>query len=120
MLRGQLHGLGRGNQSICVYLHTMRTIADALAAINERVSNSDLTMYALNGLGREYDNFVISAQNRETPFTFAELKARFLNHAQWLHDQEQKVSNGFDIDRSSSFFSKSVNSGRNNNSGNMV
>ncbi|RZC62572.1 hypothetical protein C5167_024320 [Papaver somniferum] len=109
MLHNQLSGIRKGNLSILVYLQTIKTLADSLAVIGERVSEADLTMCVLNGLSRTYDNFVISANNRETPFTFAELKPRLLNHEQWLLDQEQDMSNNFDPQHPSAFCSRNIN-----------
>ncbi|XP_026429243.1 uncharacterized protein LOC113325254 [Papaver somniferum] len=109
MLHNQLSGVRKGNLSILVYLHNVKSLGDSLAAIGERVSETFLTMYVLNGLGRAYDNFVISANNRETPFTFAELKPRLMNHEQWLLDKEQDMSINFDSQHPSAFYSRNGN-----------
>lgn len=65
-----------------------------------------LCMHVLNGLGREFDNFVIAAQNREHPFTFAELNPRLLNHEQWLVAQHQDTQSMFDSQNPSAFYGK--------------
>ncbi|XP_026384828.1 uncharacterized protein LOC113280419 [Papaver somniferum] len=61
-------------------------------------------MYVLNGRGRAYDTFVISAQNRETPYTFDELKARLLTREQWLGAQNQDY--GSILDNPSTFYGR--------------
>ncbi|XP_026443507.1 uncharacterized protein LOC113343582, partial [Papaver somniferum] len=111
MLRNQLHNVKKGNMTILVYLQNIKTIADSLAAIGERVSNSDLTMYVLNVLGRDYDNFVVAAHNRKVPYTFAELKPRLLNHEQWLLEQHQDSSFVFETQLPTSLYSRNGNSG---------
>lgn len=68
-------------------------------------------MCILNGLGRDYDNFVISAYNREVSFTFAEIKARLLNHEQWIHEQQHDQSSQFDSQNASAFYGRNVQNG---------
>ncbi|XP_026432754.1 uncharacterized protein LOC113330109 [Papaver somniferum] len=62
MLRAQLFGIRKRNLHILVYLQKIKKIADSVAAIGEKVNESDLIMYVLNGLETEYDNFVVSDQ----------------------------------------------------------
>ncbi|XP_026420737.1 uncharacterized protein LOC113316800 isoform X2 [Papaver somniferum] len=112
MLKNQLHNIKKGNLTILVYLQNIKTIADSLAAIGEKMSDSDLVMYVLHGLGREFDTFVVAAQNRETPFTFAELKPRLLNHEQWIIEQHQDSSTIFD-QHPTTLYGKNGNGGNN-------
>lgn len=60
MLRGQLQTIKRGARTVAEYVQEVKSISDSLASINERVVEYDIVMYVLNGLGREYDNFVTS------------------------------------------------------------
>lgn len=80
-----------------------------------RVSNEDIVMYTLNGLGREYNQFVITSQHHETPYNFSELRSRFIHHEQWLKNQDQDSTNALDSTNAPSAFYSS--SGRGNNSG---
>lgn len=109
MLRAQLFGMKKGNLNVLVYLQKIKTIAYSLAAIGENISDSDLIMHVINSLGREYDNFVISVQNRDTPYTFGELKARFLTHEQWLYDQERDTSTSFYVTNTSGLYARGGN-----------
>lgn len=84
ILRNQLHNIRKYSDPMIVYLHHIKEITDSLVAINEHVSELDLMTYTLNGVGREYDNFVISTQNRDVPFTFGALKSRLIQHKQWI------------------------------------
>ncbi|XP_026450662.1 uncharacterized protein LOC113350755 [Papaver somniferum] len=108
MLQNQLINIRKGNSTILVYLYAIKTIVDSLATISEKVNESDLMVYILNGLGRAYDNFVISAQNRETSFTFVEIKPRSLSHEQWLTDKAQDISMTFDSQHPSAFYGRNV------------
>ncbi|XP_026419753.1 uncharacterized protein LOC113315711 [Papaver somniferum] len=127
MLRNQLHNFKKGNLTILVYLHNVKNIADSLAAIGEKVSDIDLVMYVLNGLGREFDTFVIAAQNRENLFSFTELKPRLLNHEQWLLEQQTTSNNIYDTHHQYAFYSKNGNTntfsgngrGKSKNNGNF-
>lgn len=65
-------------------------------------------MYTLNGVGREYDNFVVSTQNRDVPFTFNELRSRLIHHEQWLSTQEADLTKSLDSAMNSAFFTKTT------------
>lgn len=97
MLRSQLHSIRRGNSTIFEFLQHIKSISDSLAEIGESVPDSDLVMYVLSGLGRDYSRFVITMQNREIPLSFSELRCRLVTHEQWIKDQD---------DDSNSFFAK--------------
>ncbi|KAI3935864.1 hypothetical protein MKW92_042353 [Papaver armeniacum] len=96
MLRGQLQTIKRGARIVAEYVQEVKSISDSLAAINDKVGESDIVMYVLNGLGRDYDNFVISIHNRETPISFADLKAKVLTHEQWLKAQHLETTISLD------------------------
>lgn len=103
MLKGRLQSVKRGNRSVTEYLQEVKSISDSLASIKERVVDGDLVMYVLNGLGRDYDNFVISVQNRENPLSFADLKAKLATHEQWLKDHHLETAAALDSVSSSAF-----------------
>ncbi|XP_026435166.1 uncharacterized protein LOC113332880 [Papaver somniferum] len=114
MLRTQLHGIKKGNQSIVVYIQKIKTIADSLAAIGEKVSDADLMMFVMNGLSSDYDMFVVSSQNRETPYTFGELKARLLSHEQFLVERRHRHTHVYD-NQNTALYAKGNSTGYNNN-----
>jgi uncharacterized protein (DUF2132 family) len=53
-LKEELTLIQRGNRSITEYLHPVKTLADELAIIDHPVSDDDLTLYVLNGLGPDF------------------------------------------------------------------
>lgn len=57
----------------------MRAIADELAFIGTPVSDDDLMIQILNGLGSEF-NSVVAAANAKDHISFADLHAMLLSH----------------------------------------
>ena len=49
-----------GAKPIAKFLHGIKAIVDELSMIDQRVSNEDLILYVLNGLGFEFTEFVSS------------------------------------------------------------
>ncbi|XP_026459878.1 uncharacterized protein LOC113360598 [Papaver somniferum] len=115
LLRTQLNGIKKGNQSIIDHLKKIKTIADSLAAIGEKVSGEDVIMFLLNGLGSEYDVFVVSSQNRETPYTFGEIKARLLSHEKFLSERQHQSTKLYDEQTVTAFYGRNGSTGYNNN-----
>ncbi|GAV61819.1 LOW QUALITY PROTEIN: UBN2 domain-containing protein, partial [Cephalotus follicularis] len=53
-LRLDLHNVSKGADSMAVYLQKVKSISDALALASTPVSDEDLIIYILGGLGDEY------------------------------------------------------------------
>lgn len=83
-LKEDLTLLQRGSQSIIEYLHSVKNIADEFALIDAPVTNDDLTLYILNGLGLEYHEIVAPIRTHATFLTFEELHNLFLGHERYL------------------------------------
>jgi hypothetical protein len=66
------------------FLHTVKAIADELSLIDAPVSDDDLTLYVLNGLGSEFRDMVAPIHTRETALSFAELHDLLIGHEQYL------------------------------------
>ncbi|XP_026384414.1 uncharacterized protein LOC113279998 [Papaver somniferum] len=118
ILRTQLHGIIKGNQSVVVYLQKIKSIDDSSAAIGEKVNDADLMMFVMNGLGPEYDVFVISSQNRETPYSFGELKAKLLSHEQFLSERQHHHTTVYDAQNVTAKHSRNNSNGHNRRNGN--
>ncbi|KAL5758948.1 hypothetical protein ACOSP7_021559 [Xanthoceras sorbifolium] len=58
-LKQQLQGLKKGLSSINEYLLKIKEITDGLRSVGQAVSDQDLLLNALNGLGQEYDSVVV-------------------------------------------------------------
>jgi hypothetical protein len=72
-LKESLTLLQKGDQSIFNYMQVVRTIVDELAMIDTPLSNDDITLYVLNGLGTNYKDIIAPIRTRETSLTFEEL-----------------------------------------------
>ncbi|GMY20342.1 hypothetical protein FCV25MIE_15581 [Fagus crenata] len=53
-LKEELTLIQRGNRSIPNYLHAVKALADEIAIIDHPISDNDLTLYVLNGLGPDF------------------------------------------------------------------
>ncbi|GAV68966.1 UBN2 domain-containing protein [Cephalotus follicularis] len=72
-LRLDLHNVSKGADSMEIYLQKVKSISDALALASTPVSDKDLIIYILGGLGDEYRAFVTSISTRGTSITLADL-----------------------------------------------
>lgn len=53
-IKNQLQRCTKGDKSISDYLFSVKSLADELAVIDKSLSDDDVTLYILNGLGTEY------------------------------------------------------------------
>ena len=73
-----------GNCSITKYLHSVKTIADELALIDAPLSQDDITLYVLHGLGSDFRDIVAPIRARESSLSFEELHDLLLGHEAYL------------------------------------
>ncbi|XP_018813519.1 uncharacterized protein LOC108985616 [Juglans regia] len=83
-LKESLTLLQRGDQSIADYLQATRTTIDELAMIDAPVSDDDVTLYVLNGLGSDYRDIVAPIRTRATSLSFEELHDVLSSHEAYL------------------------------------
>lgn len=57
-LKEDLTHIQQGSRTVSEFLHAIKVIADELSLIDALVSNDDLTLYVLNGLGYEFCDMV--------------------------------------------------------------
>ncbi|XP_052489427.1 uncharacterized protein LOC128042429 [Gossypium raimondii] len=69
-LKGSLHSLSRGDDSIVIYMDRAKQIFDQLGALNAAISEDDLVDHILRGLGADYRPFVrnLEAKLQSTSF----------------------------------------------------
>ncbi|KAK2972860.1 hypothetical protein RJ640_028388 [Escallonia rubra] len=72
-LKERLLTNSRGTRSIQEYLQHMRAIADDLALVDNPLSEDDLVLYILAGVGPEFKEMAAALRARDTPITFDEL-----------------------------------------------
>lgn len=84
-IKNQLQRCTKGDKSISDYLFSVKSFADELAVIDKSLSDDDVTLYILNGLGTEYRDTAASIRTRERSFTFEELHSHLLAHDDYIH-----------------------------------
>lgn len=62
-----------GNRTVTEFLQAIKLIADELAIIDHPISDEDLSLYILNGLGPKYREIAALIRARENSLTFEEL-----------------------------------------------
>lgn len=80
-LRDQLSRLSKDTKSVTDYLREIRAITDEFSIAGSPVSNSELVVKILSGLGPEYSNIVVAIRTRENLILYDELSGL-------LQDQE--------------------------------
>lgn len=86
-LRRRLQTTTRGGQSCNTFFETMRGIVDQLATVGEPVSDADLVCYVLNGLGSEFNSFIVALTTRTDPISLTDLHGFLLTHEALLSSQ---------------------------------
>lgn len=78
-LKTKLQMSKKGSSSISEYLHNIKVVIDTLAATGNRVDDTDVRVYILNGFPHEYAPFVTSIRVRAELVTTDELHALLLS-----------------------------------------
>ena len=85
----------RGTRTVTEFLHGIKVIVDELAIIDHPVSDDDLTLYILNGLGPEFREIVAPIRARETSLKFEEIHDLLIGHESYLRQQENQSAATF-------------------------
>jgi len=88
-IKNQIQQCTKGDKTITNYLFSVKSLADELVVIDKTLSDDDLTLYILNGLGSEYRDIAASIRTRERPFTFEELHSHLLAHDDYIRRESQ-------------------------------
>ncbi|XP_041020426.1 uncharacterized protein LOC121262057 [Juglans microcarpa x Juglans regia] len=73
-----------GSRFVTKFLQSIKMIADELAIIDHPVSDDDLTLYILNGLGPEFREITAPIRARETSMKFGELHNLLVGHENYI------------------------------------
>lgn len=87
-LKEELTLIQRGNRSISDYLHAVKALANEIAIIDHPISDDDLTLYVLNGLGSEFREIAASIRAREKSLAFEELHDLLVGYENYLRRLE--------------------------------
>jgi len=83
-LKEDLTLIQKGNRSIQEYLHAVKVLADEIALIDYPISDDDLTLYILHGLGSDFREIAAPIRAREKSLTFEELHDLLVGHDSYL------------------------------------
>ncbi|OIT26404.1 retrovirus-related pol polyprotein from transposon tnt 1-94, partial [Nicotiana attenuata] len=113
-LRDLLAKTTRDSKSVSDYLREIRSLADELATAGAPISNAELVVEILSGLGHEYREISAAIRARDTPISYEELLDKLSDHELFLKHEElkkntlsitanvaQKGSNNHTLDRNS-------------------
>jgi hypothetical protein len=81
----------RGSRTVTKFLQAIKLTADELARINHPVTDDDLTLYVLNGLGPDFREIATLIRAREHPIQFEELHDLLIGHECYLRRLEQQT-----------------------------
>ncbi|KAK6141920.1 hypothetical protein DH2020_024341 [Rehmannia glutinosa] len=70
----------KGDLSITDYVHHMQGIADNIQAASHSISEDDLILHILNGLGSEYESIVVNLNVRADNITLQDVQYEFQTH----------------------------------------
>jgi len=88
-IKNQIQHCTKGEKSITDCLFSVKSLADELTVIDRKISDDDLTLYVLNGLGSDYRDIAASIRTREKPFTSEELHSHLLAHDEYIRRETQ-------------------------------
>ncbi|KAI5336426.1 hypothetical protein L3X38_015693 [Prunus dulcis] len=91
-LKERLTLLRRENKSVSEYLQEVRVIADELAIIDVPLSDDDLLLYILNGVGSDFKEIAAVVRSRDTSISFENLHDKLVEHEAALKRDDTVVA----------------------------
>ena len=88
-LKGELHNLKKGADSVDAYLRKIKVVRDKLLAVGVILDDEELLHITLKGLPKEYNAFRSAIRTRSTPLSFDELSTM-------LNGEEESLNEGLD------------------------
>ncbi|KAL5776957.1 hypothetical protein ACOSP7_009883 [Xanthoceras sorbifolium] len=99
-VQAQIQATKKGSLSITDYILKMRGFSDSLAAVGQPMSNKDLMLHVLQGLGSEYDAVIVT-------ITMSIYEAQFLLMSFEARLEQQASSASLAIANASANFTQS-------------
>ncbi|GKV37975.1 hypothetical protein SLEP1_g45934 [Rubroshorea leprosula] len=90
-LKERLQNLRRDGRPVFDYLRSIKAIADELGTVDRPLTDDDLTVYILNGLGPEFREIAASLRTRDSSLSFDDLHDRLVAHEESLKRDEPKL-----------------------------
>ncbi|XP_019232816.1 PREDICTED: uncharacterized protein LOC109213471 [Nicotiana attenuata] len=92
-VRDTLANLKRDSRSISEYMKDIKSISDDLAPSESPISNEELVIKILSGLGSEYKELSAAIRARDNPISFEELYDKLLAHEMFIKNSEPTLEN---------------------------
>lgn len=83
-VKEELTMIQSGNRLIPYYLHVFKSLANEITLSDHQISNEDLTLYILNGLGPKFQEIVSLIWAREKSLAFEEFHNLLVGHKSYL------------------------------------
>ncbi|XP_060960899.1 uncharacterized protein LOC133031422 [Cannabis sativa] len=93
-LRGMLQSTKKGSTPVDEYILKMRCLADALYAASHAISDDELILYILEGLGSEYDSAIVALTTKHAITLF---EVQFLLQTQEMRIEQQHSIAALDL-----------------------
>ncbi|GKV49323.1 hypothetical protein SLEP1_g56078 [Rubroshorea leprosula] len=81
----------RDARPVSEYLRSLKTVANELGTMDHPLSDDDLTVYILNGLGLEFWEIAASLQTRDSSLSFDDLHDRLVAYEKSLRRDEARI-----------------------------
>ncbi|KAL5839905.1 hypothetical protein ACOSQ4_012513 [Xanthoceras sorbifolium] len=85
-LRQQLQTIKKGSHSVSDFVLKIKNIGDALSAAGEEVSERDLLLSLMHGVGHEYDAVVVLISSQRSTMSLEEAQFLLLMHEQRIEE----------------------------------
>ena len=89
-LKGKLHNLKKGADTVDLYLQKIKVIRDILLAVGVIIDDEELLQITIKGLPKEYNAFRFVIRTRSTQLSFDELSTM-------LNAEEKSFNEGLDV-----------------------
>ena len=89
-VKGELHNLKKGVDSVDVYLQKIKVVRDKLLVVGVAIDDVELLHITLKGLPKDFNAFRSAIRTRNTKLSFDELSAM-------LNAKEESLNEGLDI-----------------------
>ncbi|KAL8093834.1 hypothetical protein AgCh_035639 [Apium graveolens] len=73
-----------GSRPVEEYLQDIKATADELSRVGQSISDDDLVLHTLAGLGDDYKELAAAIKVRESPMSFAEIHEKIIDHERSL------------------------------------
>ncbi|KAG6735905.1 hypothetical protein POTOM_061416 [Populus tomentosa] len=78
----------RDSCSLCEYLCSIKTIVDKLALIDTHVSDDDITIAILNGVGHDFNELTAGIRAWDHPISYEELHDKLIDYEAYLKRED--------------------------------